>query len=64
MEITFDLPEDLLREAMLVTNAASEAEVITLALQDIVRKSELLELKKYKGKIDLTTLKTDQSDLE
>lgn len=64
MEITFDLPEDLLQKAMSVTNTASEAEVITLALQDMVRKSELSELKKYKGKIDLTTLEANQPDSE
>lgn len=53
MLITVDLPEELLRKAMAVTNTVSEAEVITLALQDLVRKSQLSKLKKFKGKIDL-----------
>lgn len=53
MRTTLDLPEDLLQKAMSAANIKTKTQVITLALQELIRKSELSELKKYKGKIDL-----------
>ncbi len=53
MRTTLDLPEELLREAMSVSHIKTKTKVITLALQELIRKSELSELKKFKGKIDL-----------
>jgi len=53
MRTTLDLPEDLLQKAMSVAHIKTKTNVITYALQELIRKSELLELKNFKGKIDL-----------
>ena len=53
MRTTLDLPEALLLEAMSVSQIKTKTKVITLALQELIRKSELSELKQFKGKIDL-----------
>jgi len=53
MRTTLDLPEDLLHEAMQVTDIKTKTKVITVALEELVRKSKISTLKKYKGKVDL-----------
>ena len=53
MRTTLDLPEDLLREAMKAANAKTKTKTIIIALEDLVRKSKISGLKKFKGKVDL-----------
>lgn len=53
MRTTLDLPEELLNEAMKATHIQTKTKVIVTALEDLIRKSKITELKKYKGKIDL-----------
>ena len=53
MRTTLDLPESLLNDAMKLTQTGTKTAVIVLALEQLVRKSEISELKQYKGKIDL-----------
>lgn len=53
MRTTLDLPEELLHQAMAVSHINTKTRVITLALQELIRKSEISNLKKFKGKIDL-----------
>ena len=53
MRTTLDLPEDLLSEAMKATHTATKTGVIILALKELIRKSNISGLKKFKGKIDL-----------
>lgn len=53
MRTTLDLPEDLLNEAMKVAHIDTKTKVIITALEELIRKSKISELKKYKGKIDL-----------
>jgi len=53
MRTTLDLPENLLIEAMKVTHTNTKTGVIVRALEELVRKSKICELKKYKGKIDI-----------
>ncbi|MDL2123381.1 MAG: type II toxin-antitoxin system VapB family antitoxin [Deltaproteobacteria bacterium] len=53
MRTTLDLPEDLLNEAMRETNINTKTKVIIIALQELIRKSKISELKKFKGKVDL-----------
>ncbi len=53
MRTTLDLPEDLLHKAMSVSHIKTKTQVITLALQELIRKSEISDLKKFKGKINL-----------
>lgn len=53
MRTTLDLPEELLIEAMKVTQIKTKTKVIITALEDLIRKSKISELKGFKGKIDL-----------
>jgi len=53
MRTTLDLPEDLINEAMKTTHINTKTKVIITALEDLVRKSKISGLKKFKGKLDL-----------
>ena len=53
MRTTLDLPEKLLLEAMEVTQINTKTSVIITALEELIRKTRLSGLKKYKGKINL-----------
>ena len=53
MRTTLDLPIDLLNEAMKTTNIKTKTKVIIIALEELIRKSKISELKEYKGKVDL-----------
>ncbi|MCK4841568.1 MAG: type II toxin-antitoxin system VapB family antitoxin [Methylococcales bacterium] len=53
MRTTLDLPENLLAEAMKVTHTNTKTAVIVKALEELVRKSRISGIKKYRGKIDL-----------
>lgn len=54
MRTTLDLPEDLLKKAMRVSRIKTRTATITLALEELVRKKKLQELRAFKGKVDLT----------
>ena len=53
MRTTLDLPENLLKEAMKSTHIQTKTKVIITALEELIRKSKISELKKFKGKVDL-----------
>ena len=53
MRTTLDLPEDLIDEAMKATKINTKTRVIITALEDLIRKSKISGLKKYKGKVGL-----------
>lgn len=53
MRTTLDLPENLLNEAMKITHSDTKTAVIILALEELIRKSKISDLKKYRGRIDL-----------
>ncbi len=53
MRTTLDLPEKILDEAMKITHTNTKTGVIVLALKELIRKSKIHDLKKYKGKINL-----------
>ncbi len=53
MRTTLDLPEELINEAMKATHIQTKTKVIITALEELIRKSKIAEIKKYKGKIDL-----------
>ncbi len=53
MRTTLDLPEELLAEAMELTEIPTKTKVIVTALEDLIRKSKITEIKRYKGTIDL-----------
>ena len=53
MRTTLDLPENLLIEAMKATHIETKTKVIITALEELIRKAQISDLKKYKGKVDL-----------
>ncbi len=53
MRTTLDLPEKLLNEAMESTHTKTKTAVIIKALEDLLRKSRISNLKNYQGKIEL-----------
>ncbi len=53
MRTTLDLPKELLDEAMKATDIKTKTKVIITALEELIRKSKLSDIKKYKGQIDL-----------
>lgn len=53
MRTTLDLPEHLIEEAMKVTHIKTKTQVIINALEDLIIKSKISGLKKFKGKINL-----------
>jgi Arc/MetJ family transcription regulator len=53
MRTTLDLPEDLVAEAMKSTSIKTKTKVIITALEQLIRKSKIAEIKKYRGKVDL-----------
>ncbi len=53
MRTTLDLSASLLEEAMALTNIRTKTEVITRALENLIQKEKVQQLKNYYGKIDL-----------
>ncbi len=53
MRTTLDLPEELLNQAMKATHIQTKTKVIITALEELIRKTKISELKDYKGKVDL-----------
>ena len=53
MRTTLDLPEALLLEAMKATHIKTKTKMIITALEEIIQKNKISELKKFKGKVDL-----------
>jgi len=53
MRTTLDLPEELLEEAMKATEIKTKTKVIITALEELIRKNKISDIKNYRGKIDL-----------
>ena len=53
MRTTLDLPEQLLSEAMKVTHIKTKTQVIITALEELIRKEQISNLKQFKGTVDL-----------
>ena len=53
MRTTLDLPENLLEEAMKATHIQTKTKVIITALEELIRKSKISGLKRFRGKVDL-----------
>jgi hypothetical protein len=53
MRTTLDLPEDLLKEAMQLSNARTKTGTVILSLQELINKRKIERLRKLKGKLDL-----------
>ncbi|NOZ69511.1 MAG: type II toxin-antitoxin system VapB family antitoxin [Deferribacteres bacterium] len=53
MRTTLDLPEGLLEEAMKATHIQTKTRVIITALEELIRKSKISDLKRFKGNSEL-----------
>jgi len=53
MRTTLDLPEDLIKEAMKATHIETKTKVIIKALEELIRKAKISDLKKFKGKVNI-----------
>jgi Arc/MetJ family transcription regulator len=53
MRTTIDIPENLVNEAMKLTNIPTKTGVIKEALQNLIQKEKVKGLKKFSGKVDL-----------
>ena len=53
MRTTLDIPEDLINEAMKNTHIKTKTQLIITALEGLIRKSKISDLKKFKGAVDL-----------
>lgn len=54
MRTTIDLPDELVKEAMRVSNQRTKTGVIVSALEEYVRKSKIQSIKKYRGRVDIS----------
>jgi len=61
MRTTLDIPENLLNEALKITKSKTKTDLIKKALEDIIQKDKIKNIKNYRGKvaidIDLNTLR-------
>jgi hypothetical protein len=53
MEEKIKLDDELIKEAMKITNIQTKAEVIKTALENLIQKESIKEIKNYFGKVDL-----------
>lgn len=53
MRTSLNLPDELIKEAMQLTDAKTKTKVIVLALQELIKKNKVAGLKSYKGTIDM-----------
>ena len=53
MRTTLDLPAPLIAEAMKATHQRTKTAVIVTALEELVRKSRIHGITKFKGQVDL-----------
>ncbi len=53
MRTTINLPDKLVDEAMKVSRCKTKTDLFKLALENIIRKEKISDIRKYRGKIDL-----------
>ncbi len=53
MRTTLDIPEELINEALKTTHITTKTKLIITALEGLIRKTKISDLKKFKGKVDL-----------
>lgn len=51
---TIDLPEKLVNEAMKISHQKTKTSVIVTALEEYVRKNRIQNLKRFRGKLDIS----------
>ncbi len=53
MRTTLDLPQQLIEEAMRVSQIKTKTTLIVQALEEFIRQNKIAKIKQYKGKIDI-----------
>ena len=53
MRTTLDLPQNLIEEAMKVSNIKTKTALIIQALEEFIRQNKIAKIKQYKGEVDL-----------
>jgi Arc/MetJ family transcription regulator len=53
MQMTIDLPIELINEAMSITHISEKKDLITIALKNLIQQEKIKDIKKYFGKVDL-----------
>ena len=53
MRTTIDLPEDLIAEAMKLTNIKTKTDVIKEALTNLIQREKIKKIKSFHGKLNL-----------
>jgi hypothetical protein len=53
MRTTLDLPESLIDEAMALTHVKTKTDLIKLALQNLIQREKIKDLRSFFGKVDL-----------
>ena len=53
MRTTIDIPEELINEAMKVTNISTKTEVIKEGLLNLIQREKVREIKKFRGSVNL-----------
>lgn len=53
MRTTLDLPKELIDEGMVVSLQKTKTALIIEALEELIRKKKIQQLKDYKGKVSL-----------
>ena len=53
MRTTINLPDELVKEAMKASGCKTRTDLFTLALENIITREKVTQIKKYRGKIDL-----------
>jgi Arc/MetJ family transcription regulator len=61
LRTTLDLPDDLVSEAMKATHIRTKTKVIITALEELIRRTKIAELKRFKGRV--TDLEIDLDKL-
>ncbi|MDA2921128.1 type II toxin-antitoxin system VapB family antitoxin [Desulfobacterota bacterium AH_259_B03_O07] len=53
MRTTLDIPENLMKEALKITKSKTKTALIIKALENIIQKNKIRNIKIYRGKVDL-----------
>lgn len=53
MRTTLDLPDDLIKQVMAITNEKTKSGAIRIALEEIVKMEKRRKIQRFKGKLDL-----------
>ena len=53
MRTTIDIPEELISEAMELTRIQTKTDLVKTALQNLIQKERIKDLKNYFGKVNL-----------